>query len=105
VPSSCEDLGRPLSFSGQLPHALSGGATLLAAVLRTTQENPHSKSPQPGKTYLLFSLRLLHIVSSHLDAWGEDTSSEIRHIDPQEVGHLLGSWYFQSKEGRGKRFN
>lgn len=52
-----------------------------------------SKSCDSGEmtTYLLFSLRLLHIVSPHLDAWGKDASGEIGHIDPQEVGHLLSS--------------
>lgn len=42
-------------------------------------------------TYLLFRLGLLHIVSPHLDARGEDASGEIGHVDPQEVRHLLSS--------------
>lgn len=61
--------------------------------------------PWPQRTYLLFSLRLLDVIPSHLDARGEDSSGEIGHIDTQEMGHLLGSYNFSENKGGTKSPN
>lgn len=73
-----------LQCSAQASHCMAAG-TSSQEMLRVC--DPEIKTT----TYLLFSLCLLYIVSAHLDAWGEDASGEVGHIDPQEVGHLLSS--------------
>lgn len=62
------------------------------AVRTPSQEMSRSCDRERHTTaYLLFRLCLLHIVSPDLDAWGQDASGEVGHIDPQEMGHLLSS--------------
>ena len=44
-----------------------------------------------GELCLLLRLGLLHVVTTHLDAGGQDGASEVRHVDAKEVAHLLRS--------------
>lgn len=44
-----------------------------------------------GIYYLLFSLGLLHILSTHFDPWGEYGASELQYIDAQQMAQFLSS--------------